>query len=140
MGWIIYKLLNFNFSKWPVDKKVINDLKEDSKEIRDKVKKHIKEKTAKLLSCSQEQAVKDLKIITPILEKLSNLVTEFTKNFAEKKKEKNCIDFNDIEHFALKILLDENNNPTEVAKNIKKNLKKLQLTNIKIVTWYKKLY
>ena len=121
------KLLNFNFSKWPVDKKVINDLKEDSKEIRDKVKKHIKEKTAKLLSCSQEQAVKDLKIITPILEKLSNLVTEFTKNFAEKKKEKNCIDFNDIEHFALKILLDENNNPTEVAKKYKEKFEEIAI-------------
>ena len=121
------KLLNFNFSKWPVDKKVINDLKEDSKEIRDKVKKHIKEKTAKLLSCSQEQAVKDLKIITPILEKLSNLVTEFTKNFAEKKKEKNCIDFNDIEHFVLKILLDENNNPTEVAKKYKEKFEEIAI-------------
>ena len=121
------KLLNFNFSKWPVDKKVINDLKEDSKEIRDKVKKHIKEKTAKLLSCSQEQAVKDLKIITPILENLSNLVTEFTKNFAEKKKEKNCIDFNDIEHFALKILLDENNNPTEVAKKYKEKFEEIAI-------------
>lgn len=121
------KLLNFNFSKWPVDKKVINDLKEDSKEIRDKVKKHIKEKTAKLLSCSQEQAVKDLKIITPILEKLSNLITEFTRNFAEKKKEKNCIDFNDIEHFALKILLDENNNPTEVAKKYKEKFEEIAI-------------
>ena len=121
------KLLNFNFSKWPVDKKVINDLKEDSKAIRDKVKKHIKEKTAKLLSCSQEQAVKDLKIITPILEKLLNLVTEFTKNFAEKKKEKNCIDFNDIEHFALKILLDENNNPTEVAKKYKEKFEEIAI-------------
>jgi len=121
------KLLNFNFSKWSVDKKVINDLKEDSKEIRDKVKKHIKEKTAKLLSCSQEQAVKDLKIITPILEKLSNLITEFTKNFAEKKKEKNCIDFNDIEHFALKILLDENNNPTEVAKKYKEKFEEIAI-------------
>ena len=121
------KLLNFNFSKWPVDKKVTNDLKEDSKEIRDKVKKHIKEKTAKLLSCSQEQAVKDLKIITPILEKLSNLVTEFTKNFAKKKKEKNCIDFNDIEHFALKILLDENNNPTEVAKKYKEKFEEIAI-------------
>lgn len=121
------KLLNFNFSKWPVDKKVTNDLKEDSKEIRDKVKKHIKEKTAKLLSCSQEQAVKDLKIITPILEKLVNLVTEFTKNFAEKKKEKNCIDFNDIEHFALKILLDENNNPTEVAKKYKEKFEEIAI-------------
>ena len=121
------KLLNFNFSKWPVDKKVTNDLKEDSKEIRDKVKKHIKEKTAKLLSCSQEQAVKDLKIITPILEKLANLVTEFTKNFAEKKKEKNCIDFNDIENFALKILLDENNNPTEVAKKYKEKFEEIAI-------------
>lgn len=121
------KLLNFNFSKWPVDKKVTNDLKEDSKEIRDKVKKHIKEKTAKLLSCSQEQAVKDLRIITPILEKLANLVTEFTKNFAEKKKEKNCIDFNDIEHFALKILLDENNNPTEVAKKYKEKFEEIAI-------------
>ena len=121
------KLLNFNFSKWPVDKKVTNDLKEDSKEIRNKVKKHIKEKTAKLLSCSQEQAVKDLKIITPILEKLANLVTEFTKNFAEKKKEKNCIDFNDIEHFALKILLDENNNPTEVAKKYKEKFEEIAI-------------
>ena len=121
------KLLNFNFSNWPVDKKVTNDLKEDSKEIRDKVKKHIKEKTAKLLSCSQEQAVKDLKIITPILEKLANLVTEFTKNFAEKKKEKNCIDFNDIEHFALKILLDENNNPTEVAKKYKEKFEEIAI-------------
>ena len=121
------KLLNFNFSKWPVDKKVTNDLKEDSKGIRDKVKKHIKEKTAKLLSCSQEQAVKDLKIITPILEKLANLVTEFTKNFAEKKKEKNCIDFNDIEHFALKILLDENNNPTEVAKKYKEKFEEIAI-------------
>ena len=121
------KLLNFNFSKWPVDKKVTNDLKEDSKEIRDKVKKHIKEKTAKLLSCPQDQAVKDLKIITPILEKLANLVTEFTKNFAEKKKEKNCIDFNDIEHFALKILLDENNNPTEVAKKYKEKFEEIAI-------------
>ena len=121
------KLLNFNFSNWPVDKKVTNDLKEDSKEIRNKVKKHIKEKTAKLLSCSQEQAVKDLKIITPILEKLANLVTEFTKNFAEKKKEKNCIDFNDIEHFALKILLDENNNPTEVAKKYKEKFEEIAI-------------
>ena len=121
------KLLNFNFSKWPVDKKVTNDLKEDSKEIRDKVKKHIKEKTAKLLSCSQEQAVKDLKIITPILEKLANLIIEFTKNFAEKKKEKNCIDFNDIEHFALKILLDENNNPTEVAKKYKEKFEEIAI-------------
>ena len=49
------------------------------------------------------------------------------KNFAEKKKEKNCIDFNDIEHFALKILLDENNNPTEVAKKYKEKFEEIAI-------------
>ena len=55
------------------------------------------------------------------------MVTEFTKNFAEKKKEKNCIDFNDIEHYALKILLDENNNPTEVAKKYKEKFEEIAI-------------
>ncbi len=123
------KLLNVSsrFGKWPTDKKVTIDLKEEAKEIRDKVKKQIKEKTAKLLTCTQEQAIKDLEIITPILEKLANLVIEFTQNFAEKKKEKNCIDFNDIEHFALKILLDENNEPTEVAKKYKQKFQEIAI-------------
>lgn len=123
------KILNLNscFTRWPTDKKVTIDLKEEAKEVRDNVKKHIKEKTAKLLLCTQEQAIKDIKIITPILEKLANLVIEFSKKFEEKKKEKNCIDFNDIEHFALKILLDKNNKPTEVAKKYKEKFQEIAI-------------
>lgn len=44
---------------------------------------------------------------------------EFTVRYSEAKKEKNIIDFNDIEHFALKILIKKENGkyvPTEVAK------------------------
>ena len=48
--------------------------------------------------------------------------------FAKKKREKNIVDFTDIEHFALNILVKEVKDgeivKTEVAKNIQKNSKK----------------
>ena len=44
------------------------------------------------------------------------MILEFCKKYAEAKKEKNIIDFNDIEHFALKILINEDESKTEVAK------------------------
>ena len=57
----------------------------------------------------------------PVLLELKKIVDEFSNQFAFRKKEKNIIDFNDIEHFALKILikLDENAGKftkTEIAK------------------------
>ena len=121
------KLSNLTFSKWPVDKKVTNDLKEEAKQIRDKVKKQIKENTAKLINCSEDKIVQDFEFMYPILHKLSKLVLEFSNNFAEKKKEKNCIDFNDIEHFALKILIDENNNATQVAEKYKDKFEEIAI-------------
>ena len=51
-----------------------------------------------------------------ILKKLEGLILDFSQIFAKRKKEKNMVDFSDVEHFALKILLDENGNPTEIAK------------------------
>lgn len=45
---------------------------------------------------------------------------EFSKKYQDAKKEKNIIDFNDIEHFALQLLVKKEDNgyvPTEVAKS-----------------------
>ena len=39
------------------------------------------------------------------LKGIENLIKEFSQEFSKRKKEKNMVDFNDIEHFALKILL-----------------------------------
>lgn len=105
-----------NFTKWPVDKKVTAEIKEDAKQVRDNVKKNVKEKISELLNSTTEEIKADLKILYPILTKIKNLVLEFSNNFADKKREKNCIDFNDIEHFALKLLLDENGEKTIIAK------------------------
>ena len=47
------------------------------------------------------------------------MVKEFAQAFAEKKQEKNMIDFGDMEHLALRILTTEENGelvPSAVAK------------------------
>ena len=49
------------------------------------------------------------------------LFLNFKEEFSKRKKEKNIVDFHDIEHLALKILIDENGNPTEIAKKYASN-------------------
>ncbi len=47
---------------------------------------------------------------------LVELTAEFSKRFQAEKRSRNLIDFNDQEHFALDILLDENREPTGAAR------------------------
>lgn len=44
----------------------------------------------------------------PVIKALVNLVTTFMEDYKEAKAEKNIIDFNDIEHYALNILVTDN--------------------------------
>ena len=113
-----YNLLDLKkqWGKWPIDKKVTLDLKNTVKEIRDSVKKQV----AKIkITDDSKTVVADIKDMYAILKELQRVVMDFGQAFAEKKKEKNMIDFNDIEHFALKILIKHTENgeePSEVAK------------------------
>ncbi|SFB28071.1 DNA helicase/exodeoxyribonuclease V, subunit A [Acetitomaculum ruminis DSM 5522] len=50
---------------------------------------------------------------------LINLVKDFTKEFSNLKAARNLLDYNDIEHFALNILLDKENNPTPCALELR---------------------
>ena len=109
------------WDKWPVDKKVTLDIKETAKKIRDDVRKRINSICDKILFCNSNMAIEDINKMYDILCSLKDLVKDFSSKFASSKKEKNIIDFNDIEHFALKILLkiDEDGNicKTDIAKN-----------------------
>ena len=102
-----------SWSKWPVDKKVTLELKNEAKDIRDKIKKEF---SGAILQYNSKEANEDISAMYKILDALRKLILEFTSEFAKKKKEKNIIDFNDIEHFALKILVNEDGEKTEVAK------------------------
>lgn len=117
----IYNLVQeFSFDRWPTDKKVVLSLKDEAKEMRDKIKKNFNKSKEKIFIYNSRQANEDINAMFPILNSLKNIVLEFEKEFSNKKREKNIIDFHDIEHFALNILVKKGENneyiPTQVAK------------------------
>ena len=126
----IYYLVNdFTWQKWPIDKKVTIDLKNEAKEIRDSVKKQFVKITSKVMIYTSQEANEDINSMYTILQNLSNLVLEFTDRFKQAKKEKNIIDFNDIEHLALDILVNKENlnEKTKVAKDYMKKFEEIDI-------------
>lgn len=110
---------SIEFLKWPVSRKITNPLKDEVKIVRDKVKKTFTEKVNKIFTSNSEEANISMQEMYKILKKLEALIIDFNNEFEKTKKEKNILDFSDIEHYALKILVKEENgviNPTEVAK------------------------
>ena len=111
------------FATWPRQVKTDCNLKEKCKEIRDCVKDRIKALAKRIFIYSSKEANEDIYNIYGALKTLEKVILEFSQKYQENKKEKNIIDFNDIEHFALKILVkkDDNGNyiPTDVANNYK---------------------
>ncbi len=113
---------NLQFEKWPVDRKVNIAYKEEAKEMRDKIKKSIQTIANKIMLNTSKEANQAIYEMYPTLVNLKNLVLEFEEQYSNKKREKNRIDFHDIEHFALSILIrkDEKGqiHPTNVAKEL----------------------
>lgn len=128
----IYNLIcNLQFEKWPISRKIQSELKDKSKQIRDKVEKPIKDFRDTIFIYKSKEAIEDIYDMYKILNILEKVILKFSNKYQENKKEKNIIDFSDIEHFALKILVkkDENNNyiPTEVAKIYKEKFKEIAI-------------
>jgi ATP-dependent helicase/nuclease subunit A len=89
--------------------------KDKVKELREEIKKGIKDLTAQYFFQSPEEMLSDLQAVGGIIKVLFELTLEFMEEFAKKKEEKNLIDFNDLEHFALKILVSEQEEGGEKA-------------------------
>ena len=106
------------FITWP-RQKVSSLLKDEAKQARDSVKTKLQKTLNKILIDDSKQAIQDICDMYEILSKLEKVILEFGTEFAKRKRERNIVDFNDIEHFALKILIKEEADkiiPTEVAK------------------------
>lgn len=119
-----------NFITWP-RQKVESDVKESSKKTRDNVKKKLNKVIDKILICNSEEAIQDICNMYIILKKLEKLIQEFGTEFLKRKREKNIVDFNDIEHFALQILLKINDDgsieKTEIAKKYQKKYEEVAI-------------
>ena len=116
---------------WPIDKKIVLDVKDEAKASRDTVKNKLMKIIKEVLIYDSESAYRDIFAMYEILNILKDVIFAFDEEFMKKKKERNIIDFNDIEHYALKILVkkDENGNyvGTEVAKKYREKFEEIAI-------------
>ena len=85
------------------------ELCEKAKKSRDTVKTEIRNLADRYFTADAEAAVNAVRRLKPRAALLTELTDRFTKLFAWGKREKNLVDFNDLEHFALRILTREEN-------------------------------
>ena len=85
------------------------------KDIRERFKKDIGD-FLPFVSNSVEVEQKDARSLLEFIQTLTALTKEFTARYQAEKKKKAVIDFSDFEHYAFRILSDENGNPSEIAK------------------------
>ena len=119
---------NLSLDRWPTDKKCENAYKTEAKEIRDTVSKKVKEYTSQYFSQTNQEIARDSNHMYRIIKNLGNLVIEFTNQFAKAKKERNIVDFNDIEHFALHICVQKKEGnilPTAVAQKLQEKYEEI---------------
>ncbi|MCI8273423.1 MAG: helicase-exonuclease AddAB subunit AddA [Clostridia bacterium] len=117
---------NIKFKTWSADKKITIEAKDKAKEVRDKVKESLKA-IDKILIFDSGEANEDINNMYEILEKLGQVIIEYGDKFSKKKREKNIVDFNDVEHFALKILINEEGKPTEIAKRYQEKFEEIAI-------------
>ena len=126
-----YSIANsVDFITWPRNK--VDSLeKENAKNVRDQVKKKFKTKVDKIFVSSSEEAIQDIIEMYNTLLKLKNLIFEFDELFTKKKKDKNIVDFSDVEHYALQILVrekeDGTHERTDVAQKYMKQFEEIAI-------------
>ena len=82
-------------------------IKDEMKLLRDTAKKQIASLKERYFMQDMEAQLEDLQKTYPAAYYLEKLILEFDRGFRQAKKEKNLVDFNDIEHYALEILEHE---------------------------------
>ncbi|MFL0267149.1 helicase-exonuclease AddAB subunit AddA [Candidatus Clostridium radicumherbarum] len=102
------------------------ELSENIKAIRDsKIKKRLTALRDDICRFKPEQIRENLINLHPLMKELGELVIKFMDKYKFKKRERGILDFSDLEHFALSILTEVNDNgeriPSETAVKLRDN-------------------
>ncbi len=116
-------------------RKTINDVDPDKKEQVAALRKQIKEQLKKLGQKYYKQPLRDITEQLQITAKnaavLTNLTRQFIQKFRQAKDEAGIVDFSDLEHFALEILVEEQADgtygPTEIARTYSKQFAEIMI-------------
>jgi len=123
-------LSDFTFARLSGKKEegVSDDKKNQVKTIREEFKKAITDLKKNYFFQAEEEMLEDIKAMKPAMEVLIELTKDFAVAFANKKSDKNLIDFNDLEHFALNILVQRvegNIVPTSAANELSEHYEEI---------------
>ena len=109
----------FSFVRWPSSKKINSETPALVKEKRDMINAKFKKLKDSIFIYTSAEVLSDLKNMYEVLNLLQAIILKFNENYKKAKLERNIIDFNDIEHLALKILIKDEDGkyvPSEIAK------------------------
>lgn len=89
-------------------------LKERVKKLRDEVKAKIKKLAQEFFCRPPAELLADLRRVAPLVQTLAGLVLEFTAGYCRAKAGRTLVDFADLEHFCLEILLEPGSGPDKI--------------------------
>ncbi len=101
------------------DAGVSSEKRELVKGMRTRVKEALEKAAGRYFFLPMEQALADMEQSAAVVRKLVELTLEFGERLAGAKQKKNVVDFGDIEHYALQIMLEETKDgyqPTKAAR------------------------
>lgn len=104
------------------------ELYEEVKEFHQKVREQINSQKENVFTTPAEELQREAAVIDPLLEEYMALTKRFAEIYFLCKKEKNVYDFDDLEHFALELLVESYDKqgeaqPSETAKELSKKYK-----------------
>lgn len=91
------------------------DKKAKVKALRDSYKKRWNEMKESWFTRNLTGHVADMQELAPVIRQLTELVKQFKQRFTEQKREKAIVDFSDLEHYCLQLLMDDTSDPQHVV-------------------------
>ncbi|MDF2835826.1 MAG: recombination helicase AddA, partial [Paenibacillus sp.] len=105
-------------------------LQEDAKTLRDSVKKIVASISEELFGRTAEQFADELSELAPLMHALAELAVAFGERYEAAKRAKGLLDFGDLEHYCLRILMDESSGPGNLVPSSAAREYRLQFDEI----------
>lgn len=100
-------------------------LREEMKSLFARCKKALQALQSGSLAISMETLRAECATQAPLVQALCRLVSRFTQLYDAEKRQRNVLDFGDLEHKALALLTDEAGHPSELALELRKELSEI---------------
>ena len=99
----------------PMEEEAAARAGEELKAIRTRCRKLL-DKVAESMEGDTAALLEELALSRPAVQALMDLVLDFGEAYAREKRRRGVLDFSDLEHFAVELLVDGEGNPTQLAR------------------------